>query len=382
MSSSFSCSAILTPILLGIGSIATWAQPVTITVDTQKPTHAISPRLVGIFLEDINFGADGGLNSELIKNGGFEFPQSLMGWKKLAGDGSAGVEHEAPRRSTNPNFLALRENGVGIANEGFRGIGVHEGKEYIFNCWARTSSNKKATLKLKLVSDDQVLAETGLTVNDSEWQDLTATLKPSATEAHCCFELVLEEGDSLDLDMVSLCPADTWKDRPHGLRKDIVQLLAELKPAFFRFPGGCIVEGRDLSNRYQWKTTIGDLADRRLIINRWNTEFGHRLTPDYFQSFAVGFYEYFMLSEDVRIELNGANAKCYLDDKLIHDLEIPAPELARVYATASHDQKTGDTIVKVVNVDDEPAETKLNLNGMSDGKLSATTITLSGSPTA
>jgi alpha-L-arabinofuranosidase len=279
-----------------------WAQPVTITVDTQKPTHAISPRLVGIFLEDINFGADGGLNSELIKNGGFEFPQSFMGWKIIADDGSFRIHHETPRRATNPHYLTLRERGFGISNEGFRGIGVHGGKEYLFNCWAHTSPNKTAKVKVKLVSGDRVLSEKDLTVKGSEWQDLTATLKPSATEAHCRFELVLDDGDRLDLDMVSLYPAATWKDRPHGLRKDIVQLLAELKPAFFRFPGGCIVEGRDLNNRYQWKTTIGDLADRRLIINRWNTEFGHRLTPDYFQSFAVGFYEYFMLSEEIGAE--------------------------------------------------------------------------------
>jgi alpha-N-arabinofuranosidase len=295
-------SVVFAPFLLCLSQLTAWAEPVTITVDTQKPNHAISPRLVGIFLEDINFGADGGLNSELIKNGGFEFPQNLMGWKKISDGGSARIEHATPRRATNPHYLTLREPRAGIANEGFRGIGVHEGQEYLFNCWAHTAPNKSAEVKVKLVSKDQVLAETDLTVIGSEWQDVNATLKPASTEAHCRLELVLEEGDSLDLDMVSLCPKDTWKGRPRGLRKDLVELLAELKPAFFRFPGGCIVEGRDLNNRYQWKTTIGDPADRRLIINRWNIEFGHRLTPDYFQSFAVGFYEYFLMSEEIGAE--------------------------------------------------------------------------------
>jgi alpha-N-arabinofuranosidase len=295
-------SMIFTAIIVCLEAGAFGAEPVTITVDTQKPVHAISPRMVGIFLEDINFGGDGGLNSELIKNGGFEFPQSLMGWKKLGGDGSVRVEHDAPRRATNINYLSLRGRKAGIASEGFRRIGVHKGKEYLFNCWARTLPNKTAKLKVKLVSGYAVLAETDLTISGSEWQDLSATLKPSATKAHCRFELVLEDGDALALDMVSLCPADTWKGRPHGFRKDLVELLADLKPAFFRFPGGCIVEGRDLNNRYQWKTTIGDLADRRLIINRWNTEFSHRPTPDYFQSFAVGFYEYFLMSEEIGAE--------------------------------------------------------------------------------
>jgi alpha-N-arabinofuranosidase len=102
--------------------------------------------------------------------------------------------------------------------------------------------------------------------------------------------------------MISLFPDDTWKNRPGGLRSDLVQLLADLKPGFLRFPGGCIVEGRDLENRYQWKKTIGNIEDRHLIVNRWNTEFAHRLTPDYFQSFGMGFFEYFQLAEDIGAE--------------------------------------------------------------------------------
>ena len=107
---------------------------------------------------------------------------------------------------------------------------------------------------------------------------------------------------AVDMDMVSLCPEKTWKDRPHGLRADLVQLLADLRPAFLRFPGGCIVEGENLDSRYQWKNTIGDLPERKLSINRWNTVFRHRLTPDYFQSFALGFYEFFVLAEDIGAE--------------------------------------------------------------------------------
>src|SRR4029079_17199925 len=101
---------------------------------------------------------------------------------------------------------------------------------------------------------------------------------------------------------ISLFPKDTWKNRPGGLRADLVQLLADLKPGFLRFPGGCIVEGRELATRYQWKKTVGDVDERKLIVNRWNTEFRHRPTPDYYQSFGLGFFEYFQLAEDIGAE--------------------------------------------------------------------------------
>jgi alpha-L-arabinofuranosidase len=106
----------------------------------------------------------------------------------------------------------------------------------------------------------------------------------------------------IDLDIISLFPTDTWKGRKGGMRADMIQLLADLKPGFMRFPGGCIVEGHDLSQRYQWKKTIGAIEDRQLIINRWNAEFAHRPTPDYFQTFGLGFFEYFQLSEDIGAE--------------------------------------------------------------------------------
>ena len=102
--------------------------------------------------------------------------------------------------------------------------------------------------------------------------------------------------------MVSLFPATTWKNRPGGLRSDLVQMIADLKPGFVRFPGGCIVEGRDLTNRYQWKTTVGPVEERKLIMNRWNVEIQNRQAPDYFQTFGLGFFEYFQLAEDLGAE--------------------------------------------------------------------------------
>jgi alpha-N-arabinofuranosidase len=119
---------------------------------------------------------------------------------------------------------------------------------------------------------------------------------------HAQLNLLVDETGQLDLDMVSLFPVDTWKGRPNGLRKDLVQLLYDMHPGFIRFPGGCIVEGRQLLTRYRWKTTIGDISQRKTIINRWNDEFDYRPAPDYFQSFGLGFYEYFQLAEDIGAE--------------------------------------------------------------------------------
>jgi alpha-L-arabinofuranosidase len=300
----FITSSLTTFTGLVLGAVTLCGQQLILDVKVDEPVHAISPRLYGIFLEDINFGADGGLSAELVKNGGFEFPESLMGWKKVGNEGEIRVSHEAPWRASNPNFLEMRAaKKAAIANEGFRGIGLHGGKPYHFSAWSRTEPSKTVKVTVRLVGEkDEVLAEEPVEVSGSDWQEITATLKPAKTEARARLGFVIDSPGRVDLDMVSLCPQDTWKGRPHGLRNDLVQVLADLKPAFFRFPGGCIVEGSTLQNRYQWKQTIGDMADRRLLINRWNTEFSHRPTPDYFQSFALGFYEYFVMSEEIGAE--------------------------------------------------------------------------------
>jgi alpha-L-arabinofuranosidase len=124
-------------------------------------------------------------------------------------------------------------------------------------------------------------------------------LKSNATSAKATCKIWFEGSGTINMDMVSLFPEDTWKKRPGGMRDDMIQLLADMKPGFIRFPGGCIVEGFDLSQSYQWKKTIGTIENRQLIINRWNFEFPHRATPDYFQTFGLGFFEYFQLAEDI-----------------------------------------------------------------------------------
>ena len=287
------------------GSLA--ADTPTLTVHADKPGAKINPAMWGIFFEDINFGADGGLYAELVKNRGFEFPTAMMGWtEQKSEDGSALILDEGPFNSANPHYLRLASRtgaGFRVSNEGFRGIGVRKGEIYDFSVQIRAAQGKKPSLAVQLVSaDGGVLASERLKNLSGDWTERRVRLRPAASEPKGCLSLSVEGQGAVDLDMVSLFPQKTWKNRPGGLRADMVQMLADLKPGFMRFPGGCIVEGNVLTNRYQWKNTIGPLAERQLIINRWNFEFKHRPTPDYFQSFGLGFFEFFQLCEDIGAE--------------------------------------------------------------------------------
>ena len=283
-------------LLLSFFLFVSLASAAQIRVQTDKPGAAISPTLYGIFFEDINFGADGGLYPELVKNRSFEFPNPLMGWSKTGG--SCSILTTDPVTAPSPHYLRL-ESGTAVSNEGFRGMGVRQGAAYDFFAQIRGT----AALRVELVAGDgRVLASAKLDGITLKWRQYSATLRPTATEAKARLNLIVEGRGTLDLDMVSLFPQATFKNRQNGLRADLAQLLADLKPGFVRFPGGCIVEGHTLDNRYQWKTTIGRLEERKLILNRWNDEFKNRAAPDYFQSFGLGFFEYFQLCEDIGAE--------------------------------------------------------------------------------
>lgn len=289
--------------------------PVTLQVDAGKPYAPIQPTMWGIFFEDINFAADGGIYAEMIKNRSFEFADPKMGWQEHKSDrfslnresGSMtiinriGAEHVA-----NPRFARVTTNaprGYGITNEGFRGMGIRQEAQYVFSVLASQHQGGNVTLRLEFVDDKgNSLGQAQLKPEGAEWKKYTVQITATRTEPRAKLNIWFDGTGTFDLDMVSLFPLDTWKQRPNGLRADLVQLLADLKPGFLRFPGGCIVEGRDLATRYQWKKTVGKVEDREMIINRWNTEFRHRLTPDYFQSFGLGFFEYFQLAEDIGAE--------------------------------------------------------------------------------
>jgi alpha-N-arabinofuranosidase len=280
-----------------------------IIVDANQTLTEISPTMIGIFFEDINFGADGGLYAELIKNRSFEFDWPLMGWnviKKANADGRVLILRDE-NRPRNPRFarILLNEPGEGflLNNEGFRGMGIKKGMEYRFQIDTRLVEGEFRHLKVELIDAvGNVLADKTVDGFSSQWKTLYCTLKSKSTEAKASLNIWIDGRGKLDIDMVSLFPTDTWNGRKNGLRADLVQLLADLKPGFLRFPGGCIVEGFNLSQRYQWKHTVGDPAERIWNICRWNFEFKHRPAPDYFQSYGLGFYEFFVLAEDLGAE--------------------------------------------------------------------------------
>jgi alpha-N-arabinofuranosidase len=177
-------------------------------------------------------------------------------------------------------------------------MAIESGAEYRFSAYVRTSGPK--VIRGTITEDaGHEIGSGALQSFNGEWNHYETVIRATATSQHARLNLILDEPGQLDLDMVSLFPVDTWKRRPNGLRKDLVQLLADMHPGFLRFPGGCIVEGRLLATRYRWKNSIGDIAQRKTIINRWNDEFDYRPAPDYFQSFGLGFYEYFQLAEDI-----------------------------------------------------------------------------------
>jgi alpha-L-arabinofuranosidase len=281
------------------------AQPAKISVAVDQPGAQLNPAMWGIFFEDINFGADGGLYAEMVKNRGFEFPEALMGWTKISPSNARGqlsIRDEDPFNTANPHYLRVESEGkdvIGIANEGFRGIGVSKGEAYNFSAQIRNVSGTP-TLRIALYGGDgAVLDSVNLKDFSGDWKKITAVLHPNDTDTKAKLYVLVEGKGGVDLDMISLFPEHTWKNRPGGLRADMVQALADMKPGFLRFPGGCIVEGSVLERRYQWKKTIGPVEERPLLIDRWNYEFVHRPTPDYYQSFGLGFYEYFLVCEDI-----------------------------------------------------------------------------------
>jgi alpha-L-arabinofuranosidase len=277
----------------------------TVTVAVDRPGAGINPAMWGVFFEDINFGADGGLYAELVKNRGFEFPEPLMGWIQISPSKARGeltVRTADPFSPGNPHYIRLESEGTapfGVSNEGFRGMGVRQGESYNFSAQIRgISGTPKLTVAL-YGGDGTLLDSVSLENFSPAWSKRSAALHPKDTDPKARLAVLVDGNGTVDLDFVSLFPDRTWKNRPGGLRADMVQALADMHPGFMRFPGGCIVEGSVLARRYQWKNTIGPVEDRKLLFNRWNNEFLHRPTPDYYQSFGLGFFEFFQLCEDI-----------------------------------------------------------------------------------
>ena len=298
---------LLSCIIAASSLLGAYAQPHTFDVNTKKVGAAVQPTMYGIFFEDINYAADGGLYGELVKNRSFEFSDALMGWKAF---GKFEVKNDGPFERC-PHYVVLNYSGhndtaTGLQNEGYFGIGIEKDEEYRFTVWAKTVSGD-ANVEVSLVDEStmeehQEFATAELKVSGNEWKKYELILKSPKTVQKANLRLLLKGKNGVALEHVSLFPKHTFKDRENGMRRDLAQALYDLHPGVFRFPGGCIVEGSSLDQRYQWKNSIGPVENRPLNGNRWLSTFNYRLFPDYYQSYGLGFYEYFLLSEDIGAE--------------------------------------------------------------------------------
>lgn len=281
-------------------------KPIKATVTAQpEETKEISDLLMGIFFEDINYSADGGLYAELIQNRDFEYDpsdregdknwNSTHSWKLEGENATFTISTSDPIHPNNPHYAVLKTNqpGAALTNTGFDGIALKAGEKYDFSLFARIpEGSKSGKLLVRLVdADDTVQGETTVTVSSRSWKTYKAVLT-AKTSADTRLELRPQSAGEIELDMISLFPQNTFKGRKNGLRPDLAQTLADMHPRFVRFPGGCVAHGDGLKNIYQWKNTIGPLEARKPARNLWG----------YHQSMGLGYYEYFQFCEDIGAE--------------------------------------------------------------------------------
>lgn len=256
----------------------------------------ISPDLMGIFFEDISYAADGGLYAELIQNRDFEYTaDDHRGWDaktawKLEGEGTTWtIETQAPIHKNNAHYAVLKTTAPGakLTNEGWDGIPLQKGKKYDFSLFTKGAG----PLRVSLVEGKTIIASKTFKAT-KEWrqQKVVLTALQSADKASLVIE-PLEIG-SIHLDFISLFPQETFKGHPNGLRKDLAEVIADLKPRFVRFPGGCATHGQGIDNIYHWQATVGELWERQPDMNIWS----------YHQTRGLGFHEYFQFCEDIGAE--------------------------------------------------------------------------------
>ncbi len=303
--------------LAASGPMGCLAAPGTITIQVDRPTVSLPETLYGLFYEDINNAADGGLYAELVQNRSFEYHSleskniqlklegfvdftPLSAWQKVEQEGGAcnlSVESAQPLNDNNPHYALLRivnaGKGVGLSNDGFGGISVEKGASYDFSLFAKRSASPDAPLRITLRNAaGEAIGTATVPGISTKWERHTAVLVPTETAEKATLEVVTTGAGEVCLDMVSLFPRDTFKGRNNGLRNDLAQAIAELNPKVFRFPGGCIVHGHGLENAYRWKETVGPVEARKPNWNLWG----------YHQTHGLGYFEYFQLCEDIGAE--------------------------------------------------------------------------------
>lgn len=309
------------------GTVSAYSQEqsnYTLNINASEKVHDISDMLYGIFIEDINFAADGGLYAELIQNRSFEFTNLASNNEKHAWSDVGKVTSTVMKNDkgslnvNNPNYMVLENTSnepAGIANTGFLdGIAVKENAKYKFSIYARGMDNYKGPIHIAITNGDKILARSDIKEITSEWKKYELTLTANASVyTNVKLQVTIDKGKAA-IDMVSLFPEDTYKGRENGLRKDLAEKLEALHPSFLRFPGGCIVEGVNLDLAYDWKDSIGvgpdgeplefngtygDVAVRKQGQSIWTDEKATNDPYPSFMSYGLGFYEYFLLAEDL-----------------------------------------------------------------------------------
>jgi hypothetical protein len=274
----------------------------SITVDAEKSLGAISPLLYGVFFEEINHAGDGGLYAELIQNRSFEDrPDTLLAWSPLilkSGQTKITLDRSQPLNDENPTSLRMEvtdpgQSGVGVANTGYWGIALQKGKEYRFALHARRLAGSGDRLIVALVApDSSVIAQREIRNLGEKWEEFEGAFKSDRDSTNARLAVIAPAKGTYWIDTVSLFPADTFKKRRNGLRADLAQMVADLQPAFVRFPGGCFCEGDRIENAFRWKKSIGPIAQRPGHSNLW----GYR------SSDGLGYHEYLLFCEDIRAE--------------------------------------------------------------------------------
>ncbi|HLP07989.1 MAG TPA: alpha-L-arabinofuranosidase C-terminal domain-containing protein [Opitutaceae bacterium] len=304
---------------LGATYLAAAAEPIgtlTVQVDLTAPAKSISPDLFGVFFEDLNYAADGGLYAELVQNRSFEYDateqrewNSFTAWAAVgrgAGAGNVAVRSAKPLHANNPHYISIDAKtpgeGFGVANAGFDGIPLRAGETYEASFFAHqlfigepwTADNDIVGRPMPVVvqlesANGDILAEGNATISGRDWARYAVRLVPARTEPKARVVVLARAKGGIALDEISLFPERTFRDRRNGLRADLAQAIADLKPKFIRFPGGCLAHGDGVNNFYRWKDTIGPVEQRRGQRNLWG----------YHQSVGLGYFEFFQFCEDI-----------------------------------------------------------------------------------
>ncbi|OHB63415.1 MAG: hypothetical protein A2Y77_18435, partial [Planctomycetes bacterium RBG_13_62_9] len=321
----------------GAGAAEAASAPPTITIDATRPLRPVSPEMYGIFFEEINHAGDGGLYAELVQNRDMEagtipegwrvegdrvvtplgwrtdkwFQDELPAWSFLAegdAEGSLHIDADSPLNDRNPHSLRLAVTKVGTrcgaVNSGYWGMNIQAGEWYDVSFHARTTDGQADAggmggrprgvgLVFSLESaEGKICARATIPEIGGPWRKYTLALHANASDLKCRLVVTPIEPVTMWFDCVSLFPRKTFRNRPNGMRPDVAQMLADLKPGFLRFPGGCVVEGVTLYNRIRWKDSIGDVAQRKGDFNLWG----------YYSTYGLGFHEYLQLAEDLGAE--------------------------------------------------------------------------------